>query len=189
MSDDVALDEKAIEETMADLSGRFARNIGAVADVLARWREPEVARAVLDAMLDRDGRAFRELVGLEPVPPGPGPGGDPDEPPPPEIPEFPSFCTIVFEVAASLVANDQAWVCRLRTNLSPAETRRFIVIATRCGYAPDTLWEVGGKGPIVPEGPCLQAMLAAGLVTCAWEPVDHGIKLQFGPPAEVCAGP
>jgi hypothetical protein len=194
MSDEIVVNEKAIEETMAEVSARFARNIGTVADLFTRWREPEVARAVLDSVLTRDGRGFRELLGLDPDPPVPDPLPDPANPPSPEIPEFPGFCSVVFEVVEKLVPTEQAWVCRLRTDLSPGERILFIAIAKRCGYVVDTppgsgFTVIGGPGPIVPEGPCLQALVAAGLVKCGWEPVDNGVAIQFGPPTDVCAGP
>jgi hypothetical protein len=194
MDEDIVVNQKATEETMAELSNRLARNVGTVADVFARWREPEVARAVLDSVLTRDVRAFRELLGLDPDPPVRDGLPDPADPPPPEIPEFPGFCSVVFEVTEKLVPREQAWVCRLRTDLSRDERIQFIAIAKRCGLVVDTppgsgFTAVGGPGPIVPEGPCLQALAAAGLVKCDWEPVDNGVAIQFGPPTDVCAGP
>src|SRR5262249_22607948 len=121
MSEKVEVNEKAIKETMAELSAGFARNAGAVADVLARWRKPEVARAVIDSVLAGDGRAFRELARLDP---------DPVGPPIRNIPDFRDFCTILFEVAEKLSPRPQVTVCRLRIDppLSGPERVLFSVM-------------------------------------------------------------
>ncbi len=188
MGDKIVVNEKMIEESMVELSAGFARNVGTVADLFNGWREPEVARAVLDSMLSRDGRTFHKLLGLDPDRRVPDPLPNPVDPPPPEIPGFPNFCTVVFELAKKLVPERQAWVCRLRTDLSTKEMRLYIAIAKRCSLVIDEFTVLGGPGPIVPEGPCLQMLKDAGLVTCGWEPVE-GIAIQFGPPTRVCARP
>ena len=188
MSEKVEVNEKAIKETMAELSAGFARNAGAVADVLARWRKPEVARAVIDSVLAGDGRAFRELARLDP---------DPVGPPIRNIPDFRDFCTILFEVAEKLSPRPQVTVCRLRIDppLSGPERVLFSVITTRCGLVlgPPVLTVFGAQppifGPIVsgPE-PCLEELKNAGIVKCVKEAAE-GATIQWGPPVRVCAKP
>ena len=172
MADTHLPNEKLIEESMVELSAGFADNCGTVADLLNRWREPQVARAVLESMLASDGPTFLKLLGLDPN----RPGSDP-------LP--PTFCTILFELAEKLVPERQERVCRLRTDLSRQEVRLYIAIARRCNLVLDEFTVDGAPGPIVPEGPCLQMLLDAGLVKCDWEPVQ-GIAIQFGPPTRVC---
>ena len=172
MADTKLPDERWIDESMAELSAGFANNCGTVVDLLNRWREPQVARAVLESMLASDGPAFSKLLGL-----------DPNRPVPDPLP--PNFCTVLFELAEKLVPERRERVCRLRTDLSRQEVRAFIAIARRCDLVLDEFTVEGAPGPIVPEGPCLQMLLDAGLVRCEWEPVQ-GIAIQFGPPTRVC---
>jgi hypothetical protein len=172
MGDTNLPNEKLIEESMAELSTGLADNFGAMAELLTRWREPPVARAVLDSMLAGDGRAFHKLLGFDPGRPLPDP-----------LP--PDFCTIVFELAEKLVPERKERVCRLRTDLSKQEVRLYIAIARRCNLVLEEFTVHGAPGPVVPEGPCLQMLIEAGLVTCQWEPVQ-GIAIRFGPPTRVC---
>jgi hypothetical protein len=189
MGERFVADEKMVEESMSELSAGFAKNAGAIADLLNRWREPNVARTVLDSLLGHDERAFRDLIGIDPGGPVPDQLPDPAGPPFPDRPVVRNFCTVIFEVAQKLVPAKYARVCRLRTDLSLREARLYIFIVRRCGLVIDEFTVAGSPGPIVPDGPCLQALIDANLVTCNWEPVANGIALQFGPPTRVCSAP
>jgi hypothetical protein len=187
MNEKVEVNEKAIKDMMTGLSAGFARNAGAVADVLVRWRKPEVARAVIDSLLAGDARAFRELAGLEP---------DPFGPPMPEVPEFRNFCTVIFEVAQTLAPQPKVRVCRLRIvpPLSGQERTLLALMRLRCSVAvgpPVFTAETGSPvfGPVVsgPE-PCLEVLRNAGIVQCQDEPAE-GETFQWGPPLRVCAKP
>jgi hypothetical protein len=63
--------------------------------------------------------------------------------------------------------------CRLRTDLTADERRRYLAIAAR--FTDAVIWDVGagrglsalsGDGPVVPPGPFRDTLRAEGLVNC-----------------------
>jgi len=170
------LNEEAIETSISELSDEFARRVGALADLFASWRQPEVARAVIESMISGDGEAFRDLQ------------GDLD---------FPTLgrCLWLSEIIETITPSTAEEVCRLRTDLSPDERRLYLALYLyyrQRGQMPlieaarsATLYGIS-PGPVVPPGPFLTALKAAGLVTCAPELAEGGVGFVIGPPERVC---
>lgn len=173
---------RGIDGALDQVSRELGERFGLVADVFARWREPEVARAVVDSLLAGDGAAFRDLL----------PGGGLE----PFMQCF--WWQDVVEVVVSTPAETR-WVCRLRTDLTPEERQRYIEIVLQ--------FAAQGDGPVVVQGPpnapdldlrgreitpgdFLDALKAAGLVTCGDEVVQTGGGLAqvIGKPEEICIG-
>ncbi len=84
-------------------------------------------------------------------------------------------------------------VCRLRTDLSSDERRRYLALCMdyrERGEMPHvdvpSSTHDGILGPVIPPGPFLNALQAEGLVTCGPEPTDGGLTLVIGPPSRVC---
>jgi hypothetical protein len=170
------LSEEVIETSISELSDEFARRVGALADLFASWRQPEVARAVIESMIWGDGEAFRDLQ------------GDLD---------FPTLgrCVWLSEVIETITRSRSEEVCRLRTDLSPDERRRYLALALYYSQrgempyveaGPSTVFYRISPGPVIPPGPFLTALKAEGLVTCAPESVGGGLGLVIGPPSRVC---
>lgn len=159
MTDKYELSEEAINNAVGDLSEAFAREAGAFADVLESWRKPQVARRVVESLLNNDPKAFNALLqpGIDP------PGVDPDR--------GRLLCYKLLLLAEKLGQpkfTRGPEVCRLRTGLSRSERLRYLVIALRFGNA--QIWEdslsAAGLGPIIPSGPFLDALKAENLVDC-----------------------
>jgi hypothetical protein len=170
---DFNLDEDTIERSMAELSDEFAQRVGALADLFARWREPEVARKVIDSMIAGDGAAFRDLIDLDlPVPPL-------------------NKCIWLTEFIEKVVPIDTREVCRLRNDLSREERVRYVVIVLefrRRGELPVMEPSPGAdfvNAPI-PPGPFLNALKAEGLVTCEQEQVGGGLERVIQKPKLLC---
>ena len=171
----VELSDRAIDEAIADLTDEFAREAGALADVLESWRRPEVAREVVESLLNQDRDAFQALL---------EPGIDPLDPVDPEATRI-AICYKLLLLAEKLgrpkkVASTET--CRLRTDLSPDERRRYLAIAFK--FSDGQIWEggavrglaIGLEGPVIPPGPFLDALRAEGLVKCA--PDDTIVSLD-----------
>jgi hypothetical protein len=167
MTHDVQLREPSIDDALADLTEEFAREFGALADVFESWRKPEVAGAVVEAVLNRDRDAFMALL---------EPGLDPRDPSDPDVWAI-TLCykaQLLLEKFGRKSPAPTVETCHLRTDLSPDERRRYLVIALQFA---DTaiLVEDGGdpglEGPVVPPGPFLDALRAEGLVNCVKETV------------------
>jgi hypothetical protein len=166
MKQKLELSEEAIDEAIAGLSDEFAREVGVLADVFESWRRPEVAREVVESLLNRDREAFNALLepGLDPT------SGDP------EVIRI-SLCYKLLLIAEKLgrikVIPGTTETCRLRTDLSRDERLRYLVIASR--YSDAEVWEddaarglsgIDSEGPVIPQGPFLDELRAEGLVKC-----------------------
>ena len=185
MTQKLDLSEQAINTAVADLSEAFAREAGAFADVLERWRRPEVARKVVASLLNGDRDAFNSLIE-----PGFDPGGvDPDG-------KRLALCYKLLLLAQKLGQpkfGRGPEICRLKTDLSLAQRVRYLAIARQ--FRNVYVWEDGAarglsgeavEGPIIPPGPFLDALKAEGLVVCApdktvlsldpYAVVFHGLK-------------
>ena len=169
------LDEEAIERTIAELADTLAGNAGALADVVSRWREPEVARRLLESMFSGDRERFDELTR-------------------PNLPDPPmNLCIFMVELVEKM-----AWpaivptVCRMRTDLSPDEHARYLALVLEF-WRRDELPPIEKPGalslvgPVIPPGPFLDALRVEGLVTCREEPIEPGTSLVVTPPQRWCA--
>ena len=168
------LNDSTVERSMTELSESCARNVGAVADLFTRWREPEVARKVIESIIAGDGAAFRDL-------------GDLDLPIPPL-----NICIWLFELVEKVAPSDTVDVCRLRTDLSRDEFARYVAIVwefRRRGQLPPiaATSTTDLRGPVIPPGPFLTALQAEKLVICEKEPVNGGLALAPARPTHVCA--
>jgi hypothetical protein len=169
------LDDDTIERNLAELSETFARNVGALADLFSTWREPEVARKVIDSLIAGDGATFRELSEVDlPLPPL-------------------GKCAWIIELIEKVANVDTALVCRKRSDLSPEEQARYIAIALefrRRGELPPIVSTgdpvLGLVEPVIPPGPFLDALRAEGLVTCDEEQIGGGLILAPAKPKEFC---
>lgn len=167
MKSDVTLDEGAVEARVGELSEGFAERVGALADLFARWRKPDIARAVIDSLIEGDGKAFRELSEVDlPIPPL-------------------DRCAWIVEVVEKVVPVPRTEdVCRLRELLSPAEKRLYVAIVLEFRQS-GQLPPIDASGAI-PPGPFLEALRAAGLVHCEPEWAGGGLELVIGKPERVC---
>lgn len=162
--------EEALEAAAVD----FAARVGALADLLQRWRRPALARTVLAALLDGDGDTFRELL------------RDFDPP-------LAGKCWWLRDVVQTIVADVEfRSVWRLRSDLSAGERRIYLRIALQHrhgGVAPPCGARDGPQAaglPVTP-GPFLDALCAEGLVTCVEEPVQAaGLQQVLARPVFVC---
>lgn len=164
--------EAALDQAAAD----FAARAGALADLLQRWRRPNVARTVVASLLADDGDTFRELL------------RDFD---PPVI----GKCWWVRAVIERMVAGVEfRSVWRLRIDLTPAERRLYLRLALQFRESGASLPAsgrglrgAGEAGPEVPQGDFLDALRAEGLVSCADEPVEGvGLQQVLARPARIC---
>ncbi len=161
------LNEEEVEKRIGELSTEFAQRLGALADLFSRWREPEVARAVLEALIAGDGKAFREL-------------GEVDLPFPPL-----DICAWIVEVVEKVVPVPKTEdVCRLRELLSPWERRLYLAIVFEFMQSGQPM-PIDASGVIQP-GPFLEALRAAGLVSCVPEWAGGGLELVIGKPERMC---
>ena len=169
-----ALADDSLDQAADDFSARA----GALADLLQRWRKPNVARTVIKSLLADDGDTFRELLrDFEPPVLG--------------------KCFWVREIVEKIVAaTEYRTVCRLRTNLTPDERQLYLSLALRFRRqgahavfveSRDEMHLTGLVGPVVPPGPFLETLRAQGLVVCTEEPVEGaGLQQLLGPPARIC---
>jgi hypothetical protein len=178
------LSEDAIDEAIAALSDEFAREVGAFADLFENWRKPDVARAVVESLLDNDRDRFNKL--LKPAIDQPGPlDGDPDK--------QMLICyklLLLLEKLGRFRITKAEEICRLRTDLSPEERRRYLAIALQFRDTDPQAFlftptpDVGdialGEGPIIPVGPFLDALKAEGLVSCETDNTISRIDTSFG---------
>jgi len=159
------LTDRAIDEALSDLSDEFAREAGELANVFESWRKPEVAREVVESLINQDREAFRALL---------EPGIDPSDPRDPDETRI-AICYKLLLLAEKLgrpkSVKTGTETCRLRTDLSPDERRRYLAIAFQ--FTDGQIWErgaadvlIGSEGPVVPPGPFLDALKAEGLVKC-----------------------
>lgn len=168
------LSEETIETRISELSDEFARRVGALADLFESWRKPDVSRAVIESMILGDGEAFEDLQGEFDVP-------------------FLGKCAWLSEIVEKIARVTSEKVCRLRTDLSPEERRRYLALCMEYRHrgelphieAPSTTQD-GFLGPTIPPGPFLSALQTDGLVTCRTEANDGGLTLVIGPPSRVC---
>lgn len=170
--DDV--DERAVERALDRASRELAERFGVVADVFGRWREPELARAVLESVVDGDGRRLADLVG-----------------PLPDV-GLPSFqrCFWWQELIEGVASSPETRrVCRLRQLLTREERRLYIAIALEScsGDGPVVIPDPDGRHEI-PPGECRDRLVAAGLAVCTDEPVSVGAPPVLGPPQYGCVG-
>jgi hypothetical protein len=176
-----SLNQEDVETSIAELSEEFARRVGALADLFASWREPDVARAVIDSMIEGDPKSFGKLS--RPL--------KWDFPPIDGIPPVLGKCYWLSEVIEKIVPPRTEVVCRLRMDLSPTERARYYMLVlqfSRLGKMPALQAPSSPSflGPVVPPGEFLEALKAENLVTCREEPVDNGLSLVLGPPSRVC---
>ena len=167
MKSDVGFDEDAVEKAVAELSEGFAERAGALADLFARWREPEVARAVLDSLIAGDREAFRDLSEIDlPIPPL-------------------DMCAWIVEVIEKVVpVRITGEVCSVPELLSPEQRRLYIAIVLE-------FWQKGQPTPIdasgvVSPGLFLDALKAAGLVNCVPQSTGAGLEPVIGKPQRIC---
>jgi hypothetical protein len=164
MTHEFELSEEAINKMIADLSDEFAREVGAFADVFERWRRPEVARKVVESLLNNDREAFNALLrpGIDPA------GVDPEG-------KRLALCYKLLLLAEKLgqpKLTKGPMICRLKTGLSLSQRLRYLAIARQ--FRNVYIWEdsaarglsAQGLGPIIPPGPFLDALTAEGLVDC-----------------------
>jgi hypothetical protein len=173
---DFKLDDGTIDRLIGELSDEFAERAGALADLFATWRKPEVARAVIDSLISDDRDAFRQLSEVElPVP-------------------VLDRCFWLVEVIEKVVPVPRTEVCRLRGDLSTEERRRYIAIVLEFrqrGLALPPIEPTSGGsgssiGPIVPPGEFLEALRAEGLVTCGEEGTGGGLEHVIARPERMC---
>jgi hypothetical protein len=183
MEQKLELSENAIDEAIAALSDEFAREVGAFADLFESWRKPDVARAVVESLLDNDRDRFSAL--LKPAIDHPGPlDGDPDK--------QMLICykvLLLLEKLGRFRITKTEEICRLRTDLSPEERRRYLAIALQFRDTdpaflftptPDA-GDIGlAEGPVIPAGPFLEALKAEGLVSCKTDNTISRIDTSFG---------
>lgn len=169
MSRTLELSDKAIDEAIADLSDQLAREAGAFAEVFQSWRRPEVAREVVESLLNGDAEAFNALL---------QPGLDAFDPDPPDreaigIALCYKVLLLVEKIGQIKRIPSDTETCRLRTDLTADERRRYVAIAA--SFTDAEIWEVGAgrgltalgeDGPVVPPGPFRDALRAEGLVNC-----------------------
>jgi hypothetical protein len=167
MKPDATLDEGAIEARVGELSEGFAERVGALADLFARWRKPEVARAVVDSLIAGDREAFQELSEVDlPIPPL-------------------DRCAWIIEVVEKVVPVPRAEeVCRIRELLSPAEKRLYLAIVLEFRQQ-GQLPPIDASGAIQP-GKFLEALKAADLVHCEPEWAGSGLEQVIGKPERLC---
>ena len=156
----------------------FATRVGALVDLLQRWRRPALARTVVASLLADNSDTFRELL------------RDFD---PPVL----GKCWWVREVVEKIIATTEyRVVCRLRTDLTAGERELYLMLALQFRQrgeppvvadhsAEATL--LGLMGPEIPPGPFLDALRAEGLVTCTEEPVEGaGLQQVLAKPSRIC---
>ena len=140
MSRTLELSDKAIDEAIAGLSDQLAREAGAFAEVFQSWRRPEVAREVVESLLSGDGETFNALL---------RPGLDAFSPIRPivklSVSPFATSCCCSSRRSARLKQASDTETCRLRTEVTGDERRRYVAIAA--SFADAEIWEVGaGRG-------------------------------------------
>lgn len=164
MTQKLDISEEATNRALADLSDEFAREVGALANVLNSWRRPEVARKVVESLLSNDREAFNRLL---------QPGIDPEGVDPEGIRIMHCLKLLLLaEKLGQLKLIKGPMVCRLRTDLSLAERLRYLAIARQ--FRNVFIWEdsaardlsAEGVGPIVEAGPFRDALEAEGLLNC-----------------------
>jgi hypothetical protein len=169
MSRTLDLSDTEIEEAVAELSDQLAREAGAFAEVFQSWRRPEVARSVVESLLNGDAETFKALL---------QPGLDAFDPDPSDreaigIALCYKLLLLVEKIGQMKRIPSNTETCRLRTDLTADERRRYVAIAAR--FTDAEVWEVGvGRGltavgedgPVVPPGPFLDALRAEGLLNC-----------------------
>ena len=195
MGRNVELNDETIEQAVADLSDEFAREVGALADVLENWRKPEVARAVVESLLDNDRDRFSALLQANRDVP------DADLPPDPygDLTEKQKLLCYKLLLLAEKFGQPKITgtteTCRLRTDLSPDERRRYLEIALHFRERDELPvlsegWTRGfsGEGPAIPPGVFLDALKAEGLVNCVSDPTIRTIDTSgvFGRLKDVC---
>lgn len=169
MSRTLELSDKAIDEAIAGLSDQLAREAGAFAEVFQSWRRPEVAREVVESLLSGDGETFNALLrpGLDAFDP------DPSDREAVGIALCYKLLLLVEKIGQIKRIPSDTETCRLRTDLTADERRRYVAIAA--SFADAEIWEVGAgrgltalgeDGPVVPPGPFRDALRAEGLVNC-----------------------
>ena len=173
-----ALSDETIDRAVAQVSDELAGEAGALADVLENWRRPEVARAVVESLLDNDRDRFSELLQFKIDGPG-----DPDE-------RRRYICykllLLVEKLGQPKFLPGATETCYLRTDLSPEERRRYLAIVLEFSDSgqPPTLYDrgtVGLQGPEIPPGPFLEALKAERLVTCVTDPTVLQLDPRSGP--------
>jgi hypothetical protein len=167
MKSDVGFDEDAVEKAVGELSEGFAERAGALADLFARWREPEVARAVLDSLIEGDTRAFRDLSEIDlPIPPL-------------------DRCAWIVEVLEKVVPVPiTGEECRVPELLSPEQRRLYIAIVLEF-WKKEQLPPIDASG-VIPPGPFLDALKAARLINCVPTSTGAGLELVIGKPQRIC---
>lgn len=169
MSRTLELTDRAIDQAITDLGDRLARESAAYAEVFRTWRRPEVAREVVESLLDGDGERFNALLkpGLDAFDP------DPADPEGTRIALCYKLLLLVEKIGQIKRVPSTTETCRLRTDLSTVERRRYVAIAAR--FADAEVWQagagrglttVGGDGPVIPPGPFRDALRAEGLLEC-----------------------
>jgi hypothetical protein len=184
------LDKEKINENITELSEHFAASFGALADLFAEWRKPEVARRVVDSLIGGNRQAFQKLLRVN------GPPPDPVNPPPPLLPTGWNFCTIVIGLIEVLTPRKRVDCYRLRPDLTDAEWTMFRSILLYCARhgipVPDGVPPRGFhviEDVIVPAGEFLNLLIAAGLVEFgSFCFVDGALELQITSPERFCTG-
>lgn len=175
-------DEASIRAAMDQVADDAALRFGALADLLTEWRDPKVARRVVDSLLTGDSDAFREFSanhGFKTL----------------------DRCLWLRTVVDDMLKEQQkVTVWRLRTDLTPEQKRLYLTIALQfrqiSGGGP---YVVNGEttlitdppfpnpGPVIPDGPFLEALKQAGLVVSSEEVVEGaGLSQTLSPPARTC---
>jgi hypothetical protein len=157
-------------EVIGDLGDQLAREAAVYAEVFQSWRRPEVAREVIESLLNGDAETFNAML---------QPGLDVFDPDPVDLEAIRiglcyKLLLIVEKIGQIKVIPADTETCRLRTDLTADERRRYVAIAAQ--FTDAVIWEVGesrglssalgGDGPVVPPGPFLDALKAEGLVSC-----------------------
>jgi hypothetical protein len=150
--------------------------VGALADLFSKWREPDLARKVIDSVIAGDSAAFHDLIDLDlPVPPL-------------------NKCIWLSELIEKIASIDTVTVCRKRNDLTPDEQSRYIAIVfefRQRGELPP-IESAAGRGfinPVIPPGPFLDALKAENLVKCEEEQIGVGLKLVPTKPSQICFRP
>lgn len=174
------IDDASVRAAMEQVADDVAVRFGALADLFTSWREPKVARQVVDSLLAADGNSFRGLFDNF------------------ELPML-GVCPWIREVIEVVVATiETVTVWRLRTNLTPAEKQLYLMLALQFRQSNGTSPHVissgqmlitnpPGPGPLIPSGLFLNALIAAGLVVSSEEAVENaGLQQVLAPWGRVC---
>ena len=161
------LDEEGVEKRIGELSDEFAQRVGALADLFSRWREPEVARTVIEALISGDGKAFREL-------------GDVD------LPNSPVGHLRLDRRGRREGRSGPENGGGLPPSRSPLAVGKTPLPGDRVRVQAKRATDSHRRAGVIQPGPFLEALKAANLVNCVSEWPGGGLELVIGKPQRMC---